>query len=198
MENFVVRNLRKGLMAASLSAALCFGGAMIASAQSTTPQPDPSQPTVNPQATSPSQAPTSPSTAAPATAPDQDNGVRPAPNPDSQSQQPMSEQPAQAQTPDQGSMSQSASQVSADDVKAFDDFLDSHKDIAEDLQKDPQKVNDSSYVSSHEDLAKFLQDNPKIREELKSNPSAFISKENQYEKHEDMPQSPQSPQSPQK
>jgi hypothetical protein len=174
MENSAVRHLRKGLMAASLSAALCLGGAVIASAQSATPQPDPSQPTPNPQATAPLQEP-SPSTTAPATAPDQDNAARPTPN--QESQQPMSEQQPQTQSQDQGSMSQGATQISASDVKKFDKFLDSHKDIAEDLQRDPQKVNDPGYVSSHKDLAKFLEDNPNIREELKANPAAFITQE---------------------
>lgn len=191
-----MRHLRNGLLATSLSAALCIGGAVLASAQSTTPPPDPSQPTVNPQAQSPSAAPTSPSTSAPSTVPDQDNGMRPVPNKDDQAQQPMSEQPPQAGDKDRDKSAMSAG-PSKKDGKKFDKFLDSHKDIADDLQKDPNRVNDPGYVSSHQDLAKFLDDNPEIREQLKANASAFMNRENKSEKHEDKHQDMQNPQSPQ-
>ncbi len=197
MENLVMRHVRKGLMAMSLSVVLCIGGAVIANAQSAPPQPDPSQPTINPQSQSPSTAPGSssaaePSTSSPSTAPDQDNGMRPAPNKDDQSQQPMSEQSPQDR--DKNAMSAGATDkdITNGELKKFAKFLDSHKKIADDLQKDPQRVNDPGYVSSHKDLAKFLEDHPKVREELKENPAAFMNRENKYEKHEDKnPQSPQ-------
>jgi hypothetical protein len=73
-------------------------------------------------------------------------------------------------------------------VGEFDQFLDKHPEISEELRKDPSKVNDESWVREHKDLAKFLDKHPRVREELRENPSAVMNREKRYEKNENRPQ----------
>jgi hypothetical protein len=60
-------------------------------------------------------------------------------------------------------------------VAQFDQFLDAHPEIAQDLRRNPDLVNDHKYVSAHPELRDFLKDNPQIRRELKDNPRAILS-----------------------
>jgi hypothetical protein len=194
MQKFVEKHLRAGLMAGSLCLALVLG----ALAQSTKPQSEPAQPS-SPQA-APAQTeptPSAPSQASPAptapgqTLPDQDNGVRPTPDKDNAAQQPANpagQDQDRDRDRDHSSMSQSSQSsdmsINRKDIKEFNQFLDKHPDIAQDLQKDPQKVNDSTYISSHPELSKWLDKHSNIREELKANPSAFVNSQTKGEKNE--------------
>jgi dsDNA-binding SOS-regulon protein len=66
----------------------------------------------------------------------------------------------------------------------FDQFLDSHREIAEDLRKDPSLVNDAQYEKNHPALQAFLADHPQVREEIKENPNAFMRQEDRYDRRE--------------
>ena len=214
MDNFVTKHWRTGFLAGSLCLAFVLG----ASAQSTKPQSEPAQPSATqsspsqaePAQTSPSQSSPSqtlPSQDSPAqtapdqTLPDQDNGVRPTPDKDTAPPQPATTQEGQQERGDRdhdsaSQTAQSLSHVSQKDVKTFDRFLDKHPNIAQDLQKDPQKVNDSTYISSHPELSKWLDRHEKVRAELQKNPSAFMNREMQYDKNENKkPMSEQKPMS---
>jgi hypothetical protein len=79
------------------------------------------------------------------------------------------------------------------ELRTFDQFLDSHSQIAADLQKNPSLVNDPGYLNAHSQLKDFLEDHPRVREELKENPSAFMSRERRYEQHETGSQGPPAP-----
>src|SRR5581483_7878358 len=125
-----MNNLRKGLMAATLSMALFAGGAAIgAAAQSASPQyhatPQSSPPAVeNPG--SPSAAPQS---APAATVPDQDNGVRQAPakhDRDAKAQDRDKDRDAMA-----AGSAREANDLTEQEIKTWDSFLDSHPQIAE-------------------------------------------------------------------
>jgi hypothetical protein len=70
------------------------------------------------------------------------------------------------------------------ELARFDQFLDSHREIAEQLRKDPSLVNNPQFESSHPALHAYLQDHPQIREELKENPNAFMRQEDRYDRHE--------------
>jgi|HubBroStandDraft_4_1064222.scaffolds.fasta_scaffold00057_32 hypothetical protein len=70
------------------------------------------------------------------------------------------------------------------ELARFDQFLDSHREIAEQLRKDPSLVNNPQFESSHPALHTYLQDHPQIREELKENPNAFMRQEDRYDRHE--------------
>jgi hypothetical protein len=76
------------------------------------------------------------------------------------------------------------------ELRSFDQFLDSHPQIAADLQKNPNLVNDPGYVNAHPQLKDFLEDHPRVREEVKENPSAFMNRERRYEQHETGDQRP--------
>jgi len=60
-------------------------------------------------------------------------------------------------------------------------FLDKHKRIEKDLQKDPSLVNDDKYLKHHKSLESFLSKNPQVGEELKANPSAFMQRQERFE-----------------
>ena len=71
------------------------------------------------------------------------------------------------------------------ELARFDQFLDSHREIAEELRKDPSLVNDAQYAKNHPVLQAYLTDHPQIREEIKENPNAFMRQESRYDRRED-------------
>jgi hypothetical protein len=66
----------------------------------------------------------------------------------------------------------------------FDQFLDSHRDIAEQLRRDPSLANNKQYVDSHPALQAFLQQNTEVRQDLSRNPNGYMQQVNQFESHE--------------
>lgn len=72
----------------------------------------------------------------------------------------------------------------ARDADEFNHFLDSHREIAEQVHKNPSLVNDRQFVKNHEVLQQFLQQNPGIRDELNRNPNAFAQQQEQAENRE--------------
>ncbi len=70
------------------------------------------------------------------------------------------------------------------DVKAFDQFLDGHPEVAKELRSNPSLVDDQQFVSSHPGLQEFLESHPNVRKEIKAHPEAFMNKENKYDKQE--------------
>jgi hypothetical protein len=179
-----MENLRKGLVTASLSMALFVGGAVVAAAaqehHGAAQQASPASVNENPASAS-----AVPQSSPAATMPDQDNGMRQVPDKDDRAMQ-QGDRDRDAKAQDRDAMgSKEGHDLTKQEVKTWDSFLDSHPRIAEDLQKDPQRVNDPGFVSSHPELQSFLSDHPKVREELKENPSKVMNRENKYEKTED-------------
>src|ERR1700722_17826846 len=70
------------------------------------------------------------------------------------------------------------------ELARFDQFLDSHREIAEQIRKDPSLVNNQKFESTHPALHTYLQDHPQIREEIKENPNAFMRQEDRYDHQE--------------
>lgn len=192
MDNQISRRLRAGLIATSLSAALMVGGmAISASAQQGQERHDATSPAqASPAQTMPGDNNAQSPAAVPQSAPDQDNGVRPAPDKDRD----MQANPADRDKDKDKDRANSRSEASENskvgqkemkrEVKEFDSFLDSHPEVAKELRQDPNKVNDESYVSQHPELNKWLKEHSNIREEIRENPSAFMNRENNYEKSE--------------
>ena len=69
----------------------------------------------------------------------------------------------------------------------FDQFLDSHREIAEQLRKDPSLINNPKFVDSHPALKTYLQDQPTIRAEITQNPNAFMREEDNLDRRTDAP-----------
>ena len=67
----------------------------------------------------------------------------------------------------------------------FNQFLDSHREIAEQLRKDPSLANNKEFVKNHPELQTYLQEHPGIRDELRENPNGFMRQEDRYDRHED-------------
>ncbi len=64
-----------------------------------------------------------------------------------------------------------------DELARFDQFLDSHREIAEQLRKDPSLVNDRKFVKDHPALQSYLQEHPQTRDALKNDPNIFMKDE---------------------
>jgi GrpB-like predicted nucleotidyltransferase (UPF0157 family) len=71
-------------------------------------------------------------------------------------------------------------------LAGFDQFLDTHSELAEQLRKDPALVRNEEFVENHPDLQRYLQDHPELREEFKENPSAFMHAEQRFDRREDV------------
>lgn len=95
--------------------------------------------------------------------------------------------PAFAQSaPTQDSRPAQDSDITRQELARFDQFLDSHREIAEQFRKNPSRVNDRTFVEQHQTLQTYLQEHPAVREELKENPNAFMRQEARFDRQEDM------------
>jgi hypothetical protein len=68
------------------------------------------------------------------------------------------------------------------DVANFDRFLDGHREIAEQVRKDPSLLDNRGFVQDHPALQTYLQDNPGVRDQLRQDPSAFMRQEDAYDR----------------
>ncbi len=70
-------------------------------------------------------------------------------------------------------------------MAAFDQFLDNHPELAEQIRKNPSLVNNEEFVESHADLQRYLQQHPEVRQDLAQNPSAVMNQEQRFDRGED-------------
>src|SRR5580704_5949749 len=70
------------------------------------------------------------------------------------------------------------------DREQFDRFMDSHREIAEQLRKDPSLVNNKEFVEKHPALQTYLQEHPGIRGELRESPSAFLRHDVRFDRQD--------------
>lgn len=75
--------------------------------------------------------------------------------------------------------------ITKKELANFDEFLDSHREIAEQVRKDPSLLDNQQYLKDHPELQKYLWNHPGVREEVKENPTAFMHQENRYDRQED-------------
>src|ERR1700693_1417826 len=94
--------------------------------------------------------------------------------------------PANAQSvPAQNSPHVQDNDTSRQELASFDQFLDSHRETAEQLRKDPSLVDNEEFVRNHPALQTYLRDHPELREQIKANPNAFMQQEARYDRRED-------------
>jgi|HubBroStandDraft_6_1064221.scaffolds.fasta_scaffold00197_3 hypothetical protein len=74
--------------------------------------------------------------------------------------------------------------ITRGELARFNEFLDSHREIAEQLRKDPSLVDNPEFERNHPALHAYLQDHPEIREQLKEHPDAFMRDEDRYDRRE--------------
>ena len=68
----------------------------------------------------------------------------------------------------------------------FDQFLDTHPEIAEQVRKDPSLLDNRAFLDQHAALQTFLQDHAAIREDVRQNPSGFMRQENGFDRPGDV------------
>ena len=66
----------------------------------------------------------------------------------------------------------------------FNRFLDSHREIAEQLRKDPSLANNPQFVDNHPALQSFLRNNPEVRQDLRQNANAFMQEEDRIDRQD--------------
>jgi hypothetical protein len=71
------------------------------------------------------------------------------------------------------------------ELASFDHFLTDHREIAEQLHKDPSLVDNSRFLKNHPALQTYLQDHPEVGTALKDNPNGFMQQEARYQNYED-------------
>src|ERR1700721_2963952 len=92
---------------------------------------------------------------------------------------------APVQPQNQNTQSAHDSDITRQELALFDQFLDSHREIAEQVRQNPSLVNNDQFVKNHPALQTFMQQHPSVREELKENPKAFMHEEARYDRRED-------------
>lgn len=70
-------------------------------------------------------------------------------------------------------------------LASFDQFLDSHPEIAEQVRKNPSLTDNQEFVKDHPALQTYLQQHPEVRAELKQNPDAFLRREDNFDRRDD-------------
>src|SRR5438876_11855689 len=71
--------------------------------------------------------------------------------------------------------------ITRQELKNFDRFLDAHPAIDKELQKNPVLVKDPAYLAAHPQLKEFLENHPGVREEIRENPRVFMNRERRFE-----------------
>jgi hypothetical protein len=66
-------------------------------------------------------------------------------------------------------------------LEDFQRFLDSHREIAEQLRKDPSLADNRGFVENHPALQTFLQNDPGVRDDLRRDPNAFMHEEDRFD-----------------
>jgi hypothetical protein len=75
-----------------------------------------------------------------------------------------------------------AQEIDRQEMVRFDQFLDNHRDIAERLRNDPSLVDNREFIHDHPDLQTYLQDHPRVREQIKADPNAFMRREERFDR----------------
>jgi hypothetical protein len=73
------------------------------------------------------------------------------------------------------------------ELAQFNRFLDSHREIAEQLRKDPSLADNREFLQNHQALGSFLQDNPGVRDQLSHDPRAFMNQEDRFDRFANNP-----------
>src|SRR5580692_8561522 len=75
--------------------------------------------------------------------------------------------------------------ASREQLANFDRFLDSHREIADQLKKDPSLADNREFLTNHPALQTYLQDHPAVREAIRQNPDAVMRAEDRLDRRDD-------------
>jgi hypothetical protein len=74
--------------------------------------------------------------------------------------------------------------ISRTDLAEMDRFLDSHKEVAEQLRKDPSLIDNRQWVANHPALQEYLHSHPQVAEAFRSDPNVFMRDEDRYDRND--------------
>src|SRR5580692_806249 len=77
-------------------------------------------------------------------------------------------------------------EVTHRDLARFDQFLDSHHEIADQLRRTPSLIDDPQFLQSHQELNAYLQDHPSVKQEISERPDTFMRLEDLYGRDSNM------------
>jgi hypothetical protein len=72
------------------------------------------------------------------------------------------------------------------DVVSFDRFLDGHREIAEQIRKDPSLLDNRDFVRDHPALQAYLADNQGVRDQIRQDPNGFMQQEDAFNRDSNM------------
>ena len=70
--------------------------------------------------------------------------------------------------------------VTRRDVAQFNQFLDSHHEVAEQLRRTPSLIDDPQFLRNHPELNTYLQDHASVKQEISARPEMFMRQEDLY------------------
>lgn len=82
--------------------------------------------------------------------------------------------------PDQNRPAPPGDDITRRDIAQFDQFLDSHREIADQLRRTPSLIDDPQFLQSHPELSAYLQDHASVKQEISQNPGTFMRLEDLY------------------
>jgi hypothetical protein len=74
--------------------------------------------------------------------------------------------------------------ASEDQLRSFNHFLQRNEDIADDLWRRPELVNDPGYVDHHPALRHWMHDHREAAAALRNNPDAFMERERHFQTYD--------------
>src|SRR5437870_8018311 len=80
--------------------------------------------------------------------------------------------------------------ITRQELANFDRFLDTHPEIARQLQANPSLINNAEWMENHPNLRAFLASHPGVREEIQETPRFFMERERRFENSENRPGNP--------
>jgi hypothetical protein len=75
--------------------------------------------------------------------------------------------------------------ITQQDIADMNRFLDSHREIAEQLRKDPSLIDNRQWVADHPALQEYLQKHPEVADEFRAHPEAFMRDLERYDRDHD-------------
>lgn len=67
--------------------------------------------------------------------------------------------------------------MSEQDLRSFEDYLSSHDETAQELYRNPELINDRSYVREHKSLRDWLDDHREAAAAIQADPQKFLQRE---------------------
>ena len=75
--------------------------------------------------------------------------------------------------------------ITFSELRTFDAYLDSHPQVARELNRNPELVNNPRYLATHPSLRQFMTTHRYAAHELHENPRRFMNGERRYERWEE-------------